>query len=269
MNNYNYSNPPQTDGEEWRNVFGYEGLYLVSNKGRVWSIRSGRLMSSRADKRRRCTVSLRKDKVSKNIVLARLVATAFIRIPFLYEEINHIDENPSNNNVENLEWVTHKENCNYGTRIKRIAEKQSIPIIQLTMDGEFVQRHSSMQSASRSLGYDAGHICDVCNGNREYAYGYKWRYEDDDMYNIAVQNYKEHVRKAKQSRADAFTALALDILQYDLEGNIIAEYPSSRIASQETGISRKCILGNCAGATRTTHGYIFQYKDQNRKYFNN
>lgn len=269
MNNYKYSNPPQTDGEEWRNVFGYEGLYLVSNKGRVWSIRNNYLMSPHTDARRRCTACLSKNGNSRNLVLARLVAIAFIPNPNNYPQVNHKDENTQNNRVENLEWCTSKYNCNYGTRNKRVAEAQGIPILQLTMDGEFVQRHSSMQSASRSLGIDAGHICDVCNGNREYANGYKWRFEDDNMYNIALQNYKEHVRKSKQSRLDAFTEKALDILQYDLDGNFIAEYPSSRIAAQETGIARRCILGNCAGNTKTTHGFVFKYKYPEKRYFRN
>ena len=267
MNNYNYFEPPHIEGEEWRDVDGYQGLYKVSNKGRLWIIKKARLMSEHSDNRNRLSVCLCKNGIVKRYVLARIVATAFIRKPNPDEEINHLDENPLNNCVENLEWCLHKYNCNYGTRIKRIAEKQSIPIIQLTLSGEFVARHASMQSASRSLGLDAGHICDACNGNREYAYGYKWRFEDDNMYNIALQNYKEHVRKSKQSRLDAFTEKALDILQYDLDGNFIAEYPSSRIAAQETGIARRCILGNCAGNTKTTHGFVFKYKYPERRYF--
>ena len=274
MSNYRYSNPPADNCEEWKDIDGYEGIYKISDKGRIWSVprlnrgrlRGGNILKVYADKRNRINVHLNKDGKIQSFVLARLVAKAFIRKPVTGEEINHKDENPLNNSVDNLEWCDHKYNCNYGTRIKRIADAQSLPIMQTTLDGKFVARHKSMQHIERSLGFNAGHICDVCNGKRGFAYGYKWRFEDDDLYRKSKENYKKHREQALQARKDAFARHALDVLQYDLDGNLIAEHQSSRLAAESTGISRRSILNNCQGVIKTTHGFIFKYKHPDRKY---
>ena len=99
--------------EEWRAVPGYEGLYEVSNMGRIWIMRKCRLMTIKPDNRNRCTIELSKNGIKKSYILARLVGTAFIREPDPDEEINHLDENPFNNCVENLEWCTYSENLKH------------------------------------------------------------------------------------------------------------------------------------------------------------
>lgn len=121
--------------EEWREIEGYEGLYQVSNIGKVKSLsriaidRRGiphyvneRILKQTFDKDGYCLVGLHKDGKIKSGKVHRLVASAFVDNPHNLPEVNHKDENKSNNNVDNLEWCTSKYNINYGTCLDRIAK---------------------------------------------------------------------------------------------------------------------------------------------------
>lgn len=117
--------------EEWRDVKGYEGMYQISNYGRVKSLgridRLGqkvdeKMRNQQIDKNGYKSVMLSKDGNRKRYLVHRLVAEAFIPNPNNYPQINHKDENKINNKVNNLEWCDRKYNMNYGTRSKRQSE---------------------------------------------------------------------------------------------------------------------------------------------------
>lgn len=109
--------------EEWRPVVGYEGLYEVSDWGRVKSLDriidtilgykqfcKGKMLKNSKDKNGYLFVAL--GSKNKNKKVHRLVAQAFIPNPENKSEIDHIDGNPQNNFVENLKWANRKENLN-------------------------------------------------------------------------------------------------------------------------------------------------------------
>ena len=111
--------------EEWRPIEGYEGLYEVSSYGRVRSLdrydsnnhfRKGKVLSPVKNKDGYLQVNLCCNGKYKMFLVHRLAAQAFIPNPDNLPEINHKDENPGNNNVDNLEWCTRKYNINYGSR---------------------------------------------------------------------------------------------------------------------------------------------------------
>lgn len=102
-------------------VHDYTGLYQVSNKGRVRSLRRGKIISQGTN-RGYYRVQLYKNGERNDFQVQRLVATAFIPNPENKPEVNHINENKLDNRVENLEWVTHEENVNHGTRNNRISQ---------------------------------------------------------------------------------------------------------------------------------------------------
>ena len=112
--------------EEWRDIKGYEGKYQVSNLGRVKSLGNNKSKKEKILKHiNSCgysNVNLYKNGKKKPFLVHRLVAMHFIENPNNYSQVNHKDENPTNNRVDNLEWCTHEYNLNYGTRNKRTSE---------------------------------------------------------------------------------------------------------------------------------------------------
>ena len=107
--------------ENWKDINGYEGLYQISDEGRVKNIKFNKYLNPWIEKGYE-VVSLRKQHKSKHFRVHRLVAEAFIKTDSYDLDINHIDENKSNNRVNNLEWCTRKYNINYGTRTERMSK---------------------------------------------------------------------------------------------------------------------------------------------------
>ena len=117
--------------EIWRPIEGYEGLYEVSSYGRVRSLDKydsmnrflrGRILRLFTDGLGYLRAQLYSNSKRKSFLVHRLVAQAFILNPDNLPQVNHRDENPSNDNVDNLEWCDGKYNVNYGTRIDRIRD---------------------------------------------------------------------------------------------------------------------------------------------------
>ena len=175
--------------ETWRDILGYEGQYMVSDQGRIKSLErkvkyshGERTIPEQIKKtdnlRGYQKVLLWNGGVSKHYQVHRLVAQAFIPNPDNLPQVNHKDENPSNNTVENLEWCSAKYNCNYGTAIKRRAEKQGKPILCVELNKVFL----SVGEAERWIGKDNAQrnlwLC--CNKKRKTAYGYHWQYVGDE-----------------------------------------------------------------------------------------
>ena len=107
----------------------------------------------------------------------RVVADAFIPNPHNLPEVNHKDENPANNEVNNLEWCTSKYNANYGTRNERMMiGRETKPVIQLDKNGRFIKRWDSMMESCREYGADISSMIRVCKGKQNTCMGYKWEY---------------------------------------------------------------------------------------------
>ena len=169
--------------ELWRPVVGFEGLYDVSNLGRVRSLnynKTGRCKLLKLTKNGSgyLNVHLSKDGKAKIFLVHRLVAKTFIPNPNNLPFVNHKDENPLNNCVENLEWCTLEYNFAYGTAIKRRAEKRSKAVLQFTRDGEFVREWSSATECGRN-GFCQKHVSACCNGYRHTHNGFVWKFKEE------------------------------------------------------------------------------------------
>ena len=171
--------------EEWRDIKGYEGFYMVSSEGRIKSLSrvasNGRRIEERILKPRNngygyLVVDLCKDRQPRTITVHRLVATAFLDNPKNLPQINHIDENKANNNVSNLEWCNRKYNCNYGTRNERFAKAQSKPVLGTSLDGKSYLYFNSTIDAERLGGFKQSAISACCRGKLKQHKGYKWQY---------------------------------------------------------------------------------------------
>ena len=174
--------------EIWKEIVDYEGLYAVSNLGRVKRLKTDKkngtgnyarnehIVSQQQNNKGYYSVSLYKNNIRKQLLVHRIVATAFIANANNYPIVNHIDENIKNNSVENLEWCTQKYNMNYGSCAKRIGLKNSKKIKQLDFNLNIINIFNSSMEAQRILGISNGCINECCNGKRKSAGGFIWQF---------------------------------------------------------------------------------------------
>lgn len=184
--------------ELWKDIAGYEGLYQVSNQGRVRSLDryvecvdtyrhyKGRIMKLDKRKNGYLQVNLKRQKLNKQFLIHRLVAQAFIPNPDSLPCVNHKDENKENNNVDNLEWCTEAYNNEYGeghkkrseNAIKYAIKNQSKAVLQFSLNGEYIAEYYSATEAGRKNNCRQGGISECCNGKQKTAYGYIWKYKE-------------------------------------------------------------------------------------------
>lgn len=162
--------------EKWRDVVDYEGIYEISNKGRVrthkhkttYTKKHGvrhwkqRYLKDKTPNGRDVRVTLWKDGKSKDFLVHRLVALAFIPKIEGKNCINHIDGNPKNNNVENLEWCTHLENNRHAFETGLITTNMKVKLINhLGIEYEF----NSLSKAGAFLGRSHGYVSNKLKKN--------------------------------------------------------------------------------------------------------
>jgi len=183
--------------EIWKDIKGYEGLYQVSNMGRVKSLErtvidnigrrqniKERILKPKKEPNGYLRVTLSNNSVkNKKFFVHRLVCEAFHENTENKPCVNHIDENKANNTVSNLEWSTFAKNINHGTRSlragKAIAKALRKPIGQYTRDGKLIKVWQSAQEVKIQLGFDQGNISKVARGKLKTAYGYVWKYIEE------------------------------------------------------------------------------------------
>lgn len=182
--------------ELWKALSGYEGYYEVSNKGNVRSVDRevvgsdnkryfyrGRLLKQHPDRVGYMRVALTKDKRTSWRSVHRLVAQAFVPNPSNLPEINHKDENKSNNSADNLEWCDRNYNVRYGLYAEKMSSAMtnnkynSKPVIATLPDGTEEYYPSMAEAGFRFTGRrNAGSISYALKGVQATAYGRKWRY---------------------------------------------------------------------------------------------
>lgn len=179
------------EGEIWVDVPNYEGLYQISNFGNVKSLSryvsapdklGGRrkmkepLLKFDVCKNGYLRVHLTKDCSSKHFLVHRLVAEAFLPNPQNLPQINHKDEDKTNNGVDNLEWCDAKYNSNYGERTKRASIAKFKTVKQYDMQGNFIREFSSLKEACDSIGMRFSQKS--CREGKSVG-GYQWRMNDE------------------------------------------------------------------------------------------
>lgn len=185
--------------EIWKDIDGYEGLYQISSYGRVRSVerevvyKNGRkhfyksqIIKPHITAWGYLQVGLHCEDNFKNGRIHRLVAEAFIPNPDNLPQVNHKNEDKTDNRVENLEWCTAKYNTNYGTARQRMIEKKinstsrSKQVKQYTLDGQLVKSWESLHECQRN-GYNHSHVSRCCRGIYKQYKGFIWRYEGEGL----------------------------------------------------------------------------------------
>ncbi len=162
--------------EEWRDIVGYEGIYAISNKGRVKNVTTGRILSPQDNGKGYFKIALSKGQSERKHYIHRLIAEAFIPNPLGKKEVNHIDSNPSNNTISNLEWVSSSENTKHAVYKGALHAwgNKSKPIEAIDIITGASKKFATISEAEREIG--SRHITDVLKGKRHQCKGYYFRY---------------------------------------------------------------------------------------------
>lgn len=224
--------------EIWKDIKGYEGLYQVSNLGRVKNVNRDKVLSTRYDEKGYCTSNLFKKGSGKNFRNHRLVYEAFIGEIPQELEIDHINTIRSDNRVENLRVVTHKENMNNPNTIMKMSGK----IGELSHNFGLKRSEETKEKIRSFLLSDK-------NPRRG---------------NPLSETHKKRIGDANRGRPcteEAKIKKSKPIIQYDLNGNFIQEWVSATEAAKSLGKDKANICICCKGRTKYAYGYKWKYKE--------
>lgn len=154
----------------------FETNYAISNLGHIKNVNTSRILKLRKSHNGYLKTNISVNGKIKTIFIHRLVAETFIPNPGNLLQVNHKDENKTNNCVNNLEWCDAKYNRNYGTATERIMQKRRKTVYQYDMSGNLIKQFKSNREASRILNINSGMISQVCNGKRKSYKGFIYKY---------------------------------------------------------------------------------------------
>lgn len=228
------------ENEVWKDIPDYEGLYQVSNLGRIKSLNFNKtgiekIMKPRTGNRY-YMIALWKNGIRKDYLLHRIVAKTFIPNPENKPFINHKDENCFNNSINNLMWCTHKENMNWGTRNERISKANK---------GKVIPKNIREKISKSNKGKK------ISDEQKEYLRKIR----------TGIKLTEEHKKKISVSNKGK---TAKKVNQYDLDGNFIKQwdcildfYKSINKTKNNSSVS-SC----CKGKLKTAYGYKWKYADE-------
>lgn len=164
---------------EYRPVKGYEDYYLVSSDGDIINKITGHVLQGEVKRIGYRGVILSYGEEYKHVLVHRIVAEAFCSKPDGANEVNHINGNKLDNRADNLEWVTRAENLRHAYETG-LMPNNAVPraVIATNMDTGEKMTFPSIYKAARFFNISRGNICMCCKGERPYANGYFWEYQE-------------------------------------------------------------------------------------------
>ena len=236
---------------KWKPI--YDGLYLLSDEGKVFSARSGKLIRTSFTKEGYERVEINIGGVPYRHFVHRLVAENFIPNPDNLPVVNHKDENPANNCVDNLEWCTQKYNINYGTCIeRRVAHTEyksggdnvrAKKVYRFDLNGNFISEYDSVAEAADATGLNRKSISKACTGGLKKYAECVWSYNKQF-------SYDDHRHYENRNGT---------VCMYDLSGNLIKEY-NSPDEMRADGLDPRNVNRVCRGERKTYNNFIFTRK---------
>ena len=184
--------------EIWKAIEGYEGIYQVSNLGRVRSLdrsiikphpksgvptkyrQKGRILKLASYPNGYLTICLKNEGKKENCLIHRLVGKAFVPGYFDGADINHKNEDRTDNRANNLEWCTRSYNLQYNGRAKRVGIVQGKEVEQWTLDGKLVATFDAIRHAEAATGIHRTSIRGCCRQKYgcKTAGGYRWKFKE-------------------------------------------------------------------------------------------
>lgn len=223
--------------EEWRDIVGYEGLYQISNLGRI-----KRLISPKCKKERLlavtkdlkygyCRVMLSKENKARRFLIHRLLAEHFIPNPENKPCIDHINGIRDDNRLENLRWCTHSENNNFPL------SRQNKSIVQKELAQNESWRKMRSEASKKAM-------------------------ENPELRRRISEARKKNWRDPEYLRRQQIRKENKPVLQFDLDGNFLREYMSINEANRITGINSSYIIRCCKGRCDIAGNYKWRYKNE-------
>lgn len=222
--------------EIWRDIKNYEGLYQVSNFGRIRN-KKGRIIKQQINRDGYSCVGLYCNKKRKHYTAHKLVAQAFIPNPDNKKYVIHIDHDKQNNHMSNLQ---------------RMAASTNKPVYQFDRHGNFINKYNSMTQAAKQLNISDVNICICANGITKTAFNCIWLFEDD------LDKLTDKIKSANEHR---YNERGIRINQYDLNGKYIKTYLSGSEVERVNDFDQSAISGCCKGRYKQAYGYIWKYAE--------
>ncbi len=229
--------------------FIYEGQetdYSVSTEGEVRKDTTNYILSQSSQQDYKF-VGLIINGKQKRMRVHRMVALTFIDNPDNKPYVNHINGNRSDNNVENLEWVTPSENTQHAVNTGLFKSGRTRAVIQYNLNGEQMATFESATEAARQTGGSQSKITMCCRRQRDSANDYQWRYYDD------IQDVQKIEKKFITGKK---------VAQCDEEGNILKIYPSFKEAARAVNGTSSAISRVCSGTNIRHKGYKWKLVEE-------
>ena len=229
--------------------FIYEGQetdYSVSTEGEVRKDTTNYILSQSSQQDYKF-VGLIINGKQKRMRVHRMVALTFIDNPDNKPYVNHINGNRSDNNVENLEWVTPSENTQHAVNTGLFKSGRTRAVIQYNLNGEQMATFESASEAARQTGGSQSKITMCCRRQRDSANDYQWRYYDD------IQDVQKIEKKFITGKK---------VAQCDEEGNILKIYPSFKEAARAVNGTSSAISRVCSGTNIRHKGYKWKLVEE-------
>lgn len=229
--------------EEWKDIKGYEGLYKMSTKLRIYDIIND-CFKEPDERFGYLCIRLTKGKVRTTCKFSRLVALTFVPIPDDLKNVplkkldaHHIDGNRLNNDPANLMWVTHA---------KHMEIHKAKTVYQYSLNGGFIKQWVSAGEIERELGYSRENISKCCKGKVKTAYGFQWSFD-----------YTEKLRPVKRREERIGEKNSKAVAQYTLDDHLIKVWPSMEEIRRQLGY---CHISDCCkGRLKQMYGFKWRY----------
>lgn len=253
--------------EIWKPVKGYEGFYEISTFGNIRSLDriiinskgvkrmvKSSIPKSRKSNRGYLRIQLHKNGTSKEFSIHRLVAEAFIPNPNNLPCVNHKDENPLNNHVDNLEWCTYKYNSNYGTSRERLSKskRKNRPVLQLDLHGNVIKEFPTLIEV-RDDGFLPSNVGDCCRGIGLSYKGFLWVFKKDkeNIPNIVKRNITTP-KAIKPPKS---------VLVYSKNGILVKTFRTVKDAAKYYGTCMSTITNYCTIRPNNRFNLIFKFTE--------
>lgn len=231
----------------WRDVEGFEGFYAVNELGKVLSKHNkGKILNPIKHSRGYLYVNLYSPTKKRRAFVHRLVLESFSPTDNVGLEVNHIDGNKHNNSLENLEWVTPRENVKHARENDLLT--QVTPVNQYTLNGKFLNSFPSISKASESTEVGYSVIRGAIRGTHKSAGGFLWRKTRMVNSDLVIT---ERISGTKNNEKP--------VMQFSKDGRFLRRFKSIAEASKQTGIGYAAVAKCVSGVNRTSGGYLWEY----------